>query len=212
MSVDASEGVIKFQLDHEVMTLEALEANDVAEINAWRTVFNQTGTIGQVADRYDGYGFGNLSQKTASGFLISGTQTGFLESTSIADYSEVTRWDSRKNSVSSRGQVSPSSESLTHAVIYEACPEVVAVFHLHSPDIWHGGAELNIPTTSPEIEYGTPEMAEAVYQCVRGSPLPGILSMGGHEDGIMAYGRTLNETGLLLIRYLVEARRLQAEG
>lgn len=204
-SVDTSEGVIKFQLDHEVKTLKAF---DVAEINAWRTVFKQTGTIGQVADRYDGYGFGNLSQKTTSGFLISGTQTGILESTSIADYAEVTRWDSRGNSVSSQGRVSPSSESLTHAVIYEACPEVVAVFHLHSPDIWHAGTELGIPVTSPEITYGTPQMAEAVNQCVSESPLPGILSMGGHEDGIIAYGRTLNETGLLLIRYLVDARRL----
>ena len=92
MLVDTSEGVIKFQLNHEVKTLKAF---DVAEINAWRTVFKQTGTIGQVADRYDGYGFGNLSQKTTSGFLISGTQTGFLESTSIADYAEVTGWDSR---------------------------------------------------------------------------------------------------------------------
>ena len=208
MSVDTSEGVIQFQLDHEVKTLQVV---DVAEINAWRTVFKQTGTIGQVADRYDGYGFGNLSQRTTSGFLISGTQTGFLESSSIADYAEVTGWDSSGNSVSSRGRVSPSSESLTHAVIYEACPEVVAVFHLHSPDIWHAGTELGISTTSPEITYGTPEMAEAVNHCVRESPLPGILSMGGHEDGIIAYGRTLAETGLLLIRYLVDARRLLAD-
>lgn len=208
MAIDTSEGVIKFQLDHELTTLPPV---DVMEIDAWRSIFKQTGTIGQIADRYDGYGFGNLSRLSPDGFLISGTQTGVLETTSIADYAEVTSWDSRKNSVQSRGQVKPSSESLTHAVIYETCPEVVCVFHLHSPDIWNAATVLGIPITDPEITYGTPEMADAVYQCVVDSQLPGILSMGGHDDGIIAYGQTLVETGLLLIRYLVNARRLQAK-
>lgn len=207
MKSDTSEGVIKFQLEHEITTLEALE---VAEIDAWRSIFKQTGTIGQVEDRYDGYGFGNLSMRTAGGFLISGTQTGALPFTSLADYAEVTGWDCQKNRVNSRGQISPSSESLTHAVIYDANPEVTGVFHLHSPDIWNAAGPLKLAVTDPAIEYGTPEMASAVSKSVTGGRLPGILSMGGHEDGIIGYGRTLSETGLLLIGYLVDAKKLLA--
>ncbi len=205
--VDETEGVIKFQLQHRERKLASI---DITELDAWREIFKQTGTIGQVEDRYDGYGFGNLSQRTESGFLISGTQTGNLSRTSLADYAEVVEWDSRQNSVISRGEVRPSSESLTHGVIYDACPGVMAVFHLHSPDIWKAAEKLGIAVTDSEITYGTPEMADAVKQTVQQCDLPGILSMGGHDDGIVGYGRTLRETGLILIQFLVSAKQTLA--
>ncbi len=170
----------------------------------------QVGIIGQDDDRYDGYGFGNLSQRTSDGFLISGTQTGYMATTKLKDYAEVTGWNSKLNTIVSRGLVKPSSESLTHAVIYEVQNEVTSVFHVHSPDIWKAAAELKIPITDPDIPYGTPGMAEAVQRCASESGLPGVLSMGGHEDGIVAYGRTASETGLLLVQCLVDAKRALA--
>lgn len=209
--VDETEGVIKFQLQHSLTTLQSI---DVAELDAWRVIFKETGTIGQVSGRYDGYGFGNLSQRTGDGFLISGTQTGNLSRTSLADYAEVVEWDSGLNSVRSRGDVSPSSESLTHGVIYDVCPDVMAVFHLHSPDIWKAADMLGISVTDRDITYGTPEMAEAVKETVKETvqqgDLPGILSMGGHDDGIVGYGRSLSETGLILVQYLVAAKQALA--
>ena len=81
------EGVIKFRLDH--VNDELLNIG-VSEIDAWRFLFKQVGVIGQVEDRYDGYGFGNLSQRTSGGFLISGTQTGYMATTKLSDYAEVT--------------------------------------------------------------------------------------------------------------------------
>ncbi len=201
------EGVIKFQLDHVDDDLLNIE---VTEIDAWRYLFMQVGIIGQDDDRYDGYGFGNLSQRTSDGFLISGTQTGYMATTKLKDYAEVTGWNSKLNTIVSRGLVKPSSESLTHAVIYEVQNEVTSVFHVHSPDIWNAAAQLKIPITDPDIPYGTPGMAEAVQRCASESGLPGVLSMGGHEDGIVAYGRTASETGLLLVQCLVDAKRALA--
>lgn len=201
------EGVIKFQLDHVNDDLLNIE---VTEIDAWRFLFRQVGIIGQDDDRYDGYGFGNLSQRTSSGFLISGTQTGYIATTKLKHYAEVTDWNSKMNAIASRGLVKPSSESLTHAVIYEVQNDVTCVFHVHSPDIWKAAAQLKIPITDPDIPYGTPGMAVAVQRCVSDSELPGILSMGGHKDGVISYGRTASETGLLLIQCLVDAKRARS--
>jgi len=220
MSGEPVDGVIKFQLDHEERLLEQPQLEiGIEELEAWRSIFKQLGIIGQDEGKYDGYGFGNLSQRTASGFLISGTQTGYIGKTTLADYAEVTDWNPLTNSVCSRGMVKPSSESLSHAVIYEMHSEgqsegqseeeslVGCVFHVHSPEIWQKAMDLQIPTTDPDIEYGTPEMAEAVQKIVAENGLPSVLSMGGHEDGIIAYGRSLSETGLVLMQTLAQARK-----
>jgi ribulose-5-phosphate 4-epimerase/fuculose-1-phosphate aldolase len=204
MSDDPVDGVIKFQLEHISEQLENLMTD---EIDAWRSVFKQLGIIGQDEGKYDGYGFGNLSLRTDSGFLISGTQTGAIDRTVLADYAEVIRWNPLTNFVSSRGMVKPSSESLSHAVIYDAQKHVGCVFHVHSPEIWQNATNLNVPATDPDILYGTPEMADAVETIVLHHELPFVLSMGGHEDGIIAYGRNLSETGLVLMQSLVMARK-----
>ena len=204
MSTEAVDGVIKFQLNHmeQQLGLAAVE-----ELDAWRSVFKQLGIIGQDEGKYDGYGFGNLSQRTDSGFLISGTQTGFIENTRLDDYAEVISWNASLNSVSSRGIVQPSSESLSHAVVYDAKEGVTCVFHVHSSEIWQNARDLSVPVTNPNIAYGTPEMARAVEEIVSKYELPNVLSMGGHEDGIIAYGRNLAETGLILIQTLISARK-----
>jgi hypothetical protein len=72
-----TEGVIKFHLDYRY---EPLKDYDIASLSVWRMILKQPGLLGQHVDRYDGYGFGNGSFKCADGFLISGTQTGALDS------------------------------------------------------------------------------------------------------------------------------------
>ncbi|MBT4582750.1 MAG: class II aldolase/adducin family protein [Gammaproteobacteria bacterium] len=205
MSTEETEGVIKFQLEH---LEQQLDSHAVEEIDAWRSAFKQLGIIGQDEGKYDGYGFGNLSQRTDSGFLISGTQTGYIENTRLIDYAEVTSWNPSVNFVSSRGLVKPSSESLSHAVIYESKARVGGVFHVHSPEIWQNARELSVPVTDPNIAYGTREMARAVEEIVTKNELPAVLSMGGHEDGVIAYGANLDETGLILMQTLILARKL----
>lgn len=205
--MSTAEGVIRFQLDHVNDDLHDIE---ISEIDAWRCLFKQLGIIGQAEDRYDGYGFGNLSQRSSGGFLISGTQTGCKATTTLEDYAEVTDWNAKLNAITSRGMIKPSSESLTHAVIYELQNEVAYVFHVHSPEIWKAAVELNMPITDPDISYGTPEMAQAVQRSVSEAELPGVLAMGGHEDGIIGYGPTASETGLLLVACLVDAKRVLA--
>ena len=57
-----------------------------------------------------------------------------------------------------RGASQASSESLTHAAIYEMDDGIHAVVHVHDPELWQH-LKNTFPTTDPDAAYGTPEMA-----------------------------------------------------
>lgn len=208
-----SEGVTKFQLD---FTRSAPPPRSLmAPLNAWRTVLHRLGLISQDPGRYGGVGFGNVSLRCsvpkAAGpgprFLVSGTQTGGVPELTERHYCWVHGYDLRANAVRASGPIPPSSEALTHAAVYEANGSVQCVLHVHSPEIWTRAQELKLPWIHDSVAYGTPEMAQAVG-VLAGHRSHGILAMGGHEDGIIAYGRTLDSTALHLIRLF--ARALQS--
>jgi L-ribulose-5-phosphate 4-epimerase len=200
-----TEGVIKFNLTFRT---EKPGGVDVAELTAWRTVLKDLGLLGQTPGRYDGYGFGNISQRCAGGFVISGTQTGALDTVTLDDYAVCETWDLKRNAVEAKGTVKPSSESLSHASIYDVHESVTCALHAHSPDIWQNSVELGVAVTDESVAYGTPEMAKEVRRLITDMDSPGIFSMGGHEDGVFTFGRSLAEAGQLMVQELVRARVL----
>jgi hypothetical protein len=200
-----TEGVIKFNLTFRT---EKLGGVDIGELSAWRKVLKDLGLLGQTPGRYDGYGFGNVSQRCAGGFVISGTQTGALDAVTLDDYAVCETWDLQRNAVDAKGAVKPSSESLSHASIYDVHESVTCALHAHSPDIWRNSVELGIAVTEESAAYGTPEMAIEVRRLTMDMDSPGIFSMGGHEDGVFTFGRSLAEAGQLMVHELVRARTL----
>ena len=116
-----------------------------------------------------------------------------------------------RNLVESRGSVEPSSETMTHAALYDTSPAIRCVLHAHSPVVWRRARELRIPTTDASIPYGTPEMALAVQRLCDSTALSEIriLAMGGHEDGIVVFGRTPEEAGGVLLKWLSRAYEAQ---
>jgi L-ribulose-5-phosphate 4-epimerase len=180
-----TEGVIKFNLTFRI---DRVVGVDVVELSAWRTVLKDLGLLGQIPGRYDGYGFGNISQRCSSGFVISGTQTGELDAVTLDDYAVCETWDLQRNAVDAKGAVKPSSESLSHASIYDVHESVTCALHAHSPDIWRNSVELGISVTDESVAYGTPEMAKEVRRLITDMGSPGIFSMGGHEDGVLPSG------------------------
>jgi len=81
------EGVIKYQLNHTQQSISPLLS--LTEINAWRTIAVRLDLIGQIPERYDNIGFGNISQRIdprSDQFIISGTQTGHIEQLSPEHY------------------------------------------------------------------------------------------------------------------------------
>ena len=206
------EGVIKYRLDHRYMPLE--RTIDIRNINAWRYVFCKLALIGQDQARYQGLGFGNISQRLTPGdnrFLITGTQTGHLAYLKTEHFAMIESASPKQNTLRSRGARQPSSEALTHASIYQLAPTVHAVIHVHSPDIWRHTLLLNISYTETAIAYGSVEMTEAVEKLFLSDQLERrrIFSMLGHEDGVVAFGASLSEAAKTLITYFVDALTIE---
>jgi hypothetical protein len=207
------EGVIKFTLEYAPG--DALPAAQLAELNAWREALYGRKLLGQDPARYGGYGYGNLSMRLAPydvppaqrRFVISGTQTGHLTALGPEHYAIVTACYPVENRVVATGPIRPSSESLTHGAVYAIDPAIRYVMHVHSPEIWQRAADLHLPTTDPAIPYGTPQMAAEVVRLFAETPVATlrVFAMGGHEDGIVSFGRTAAEAGDVLLAALAAA-------
>ena len=208
------EGVIKFALE---FTPAAPPGRDsISELEKWRDILREHGLIGQDPVRYEGLGYGNVSKRTGSpgeprghrSFIISGTQTGGLAHLQNSHYALVTACDTDNNRIVAEGPVRPSSEALTHGILYDLDEEIRYVFHVHSREIWGSASELGIPLTSPAAAYGTPAMAREVQRLFKETDLAdrGIFAMGGHEDGVVAFGHTADATGRLLLEALAASR------
>ena len=201
------EGVIKFTLIHHSRPSERHPF--MHELGARRTILRIRQLIGSDAN---GQGYGNLSARISpKEFLITGTQTGHLETLAVEHYATVTSYDLARNTVHSYGATKPSSETLTHAALYDIDPSIGAVFHVHSTTIWHAANALALSTTPPDVPYGTPAMARAIasaHQRTRTGD-PHAIIMAGHQDGIIAYGRDTRETSDTLLTLLSRATEWQ---
>lgn len=209
--MNEKEGVIKYKLTHKNISVN--KNISITEINAWRTVFFKLGLIGQIEGRYEGYGFGNISQRISSAntnkinFIISGTQTGKIECLSENHYCMIKEASPEQNSIKSAGKTRPSSEALTHASVYQLNNAIQSVIHIHCPEIWQNSQELDMPCTSPAVEYGTPEMAQEVKRLFHSASLQNtaVFSMLGHEDGIISYSDSMEKSACLLIKLYSKA-------
>jgi L-ribulose-5-phosphate 4-epimerase len=142
-------------------------------------------------------------------FLITASQTGHWETLTPAGYARITDFDLGQNLVRSKGMNHPSSETMTHLAAYGSNPRVQFVFHVHSPEIWNARDDLDLPVTDPGIEGGTVEMFYEVQRLLknRDNYWKGILAMGGHTDGILAWGESANAAGINLLFLLSRATR-----
>jgi hypothetical protein len=135
------EGVIKFEIVHRDQSLDDRRLGELAcKVIAWREIMALTGLVGQDPSRYEGAGYGNVSARLGPpvdalghrSFLITGTQTAGKRAIGLADFAVVERYDFPANRVESQGLVRPSSESMTHAALYDAGPQIRCVLHAHS--------------------------------------------------------------------------------
>lgn len=199
------EGVIKYQLNHTHKPISDLFP--LHEINAWRSILLRLELMGQNKNRYDGYGFGNISQRIFPAndqFIISGTQTANLLMLQRHHFAVVENASPALNQLTSYGNCKPSSEALTHAMIYQQKKHIQAVIHVHCPEIWQHTTLLNIPHTARHIAYGTPDMASAVDQLFIQGELDqlSLFSMLGHEDGVVSFGYNMEQAVTVLIKQL----------
>ena len=191
------EGYIKFNC-HWIKA-GPVSQDYIWKINVWRDKLYTLGLIG-VYD--DGIGFGNISMRyEEKTFIITGSATGGLKQLNENHFTLVSLYDLEQNSLECKGPVIASSESLTHAAIYESAPETQAVIHVHNLKIWKKLMN-EVPTTRANAEYGTPEMAGEIKRLFRKTRVKEekILVMGGHEEGIITFGKDIDEAGEKLLQ------------
>jgi L-ribulose-5-phosphate 4-epimerase len=191
-------GYVKFT--HQRTGADIAPFDQLTELNEWRRKLHGPHLIGVDSK---GVGFGNLSARDAatSNFYITGSATGGLVELTLADCVRVVAHDFEQNCVRYEGAAIPSSESLTHAAIYEADPTVGAVIHCHDSVLW---ARLlgRVPTTAQGAAYGTPQMA---YEIIRLFDVGDVRTrkmfvMAGHEGGIVTFGKNFEDAFDILTR------------
>ena len=179
---------------------DPVDEKRIIEINRWRNLMFTHKLIGVYPN---GIGYGNISIRLSEKeFLITGTSTGHLETLTNQHYAIVTSYNFAENSVTCKGPVRASAESLTHAAVYEMDPGVQAIIHIHNKKMWDDLLDT-VPTTSATVEYGTPQMALEIKRLFNSTNLieQKILVMAGHEEGIISFGRELEEAGKIILNH-----------
>jgi L-ribulose-5-phosphate 4-epimerase len=197
-STQPEDGYIKFTCH---MIPERIEIPDslFTPLNLWREEMWQRSFIGAYPD---GVGYGNISIRIPNSeqFYISGSGSGGIPELDQIHYPLVEKCDLAQNTVWCRGVVNASSESMSHAAIYSCNDGIGAVVHIHSRKLWEKYLDL-LPTTSREVEYGTQGMG---YEIIRLMGLPEtqekkVFVMGGHAEGIVSFGKTVEEAVRILL-------------
>jgi len=155
-----------------------------AELNEYRRKLLELGMIGVDAN---GIGFGNLSIRddATSRFYITGSGTGGTADLIPSDYARVVAYDFAENWLRCEGPTVASSESLTHAAVYESEPTVFSVIHGHDVKLWAALLEEEATATPKGVEYGTPEIAYAVRNLFKVTDMERrkILQWPGMKEG-----------------------------
>jgi ribulose-5-phosphate 4-epimerase/fuculose-1-phosphate aldolase len=197
-AVQPLDGSIKFTCHHATEKM-VIPSALFTPLNYWRNELWAKCLIGAYSD---GVGYGNISVRVPDSdqFYISGNSTGGIPELDQIHYPLVESCDIALNTIWCRGSIKASAESMSHAAIYFASSEVGAVVHIHNRQLWEKLIDV-LPTTSKNVAYGTPEMA---YEIGRMMTLPETLKkkvfvMGGHEEGIISFGKTVEEAAFIIL-------------
>jgi ribulose-5-phosphate 4-epimerase/fuculose-1-phosphate aldolase len=191
------EGYIKYHCNW--IQEEVIKPEQIHDINTWRNLLMKQGYIGM----YDnGIGFGNISMRIDEHtFMISGSATGGIKELTADHYALVTDFNLTHNQLTCKGMTTASSESLTHASIYACSKETNAVVHIHHKEKW-SSLFNHAATTDLSIAYGTPEMAFAIQNLILQDKVgpSKIIVMGGHVEGLISFGKTLEEAAMAFLK------------
>lgn len=184
------EGYIKFNIKQ--INGPAPKHVDISKLNKVRSTLHEIGLIGIYPN---GIGYGNVSIRLKENkFIITGSATGEDRNLSLDKYTLVDEFNLKANSVKSIGPIKASSESMTHGAIYEAEEKVNCVIHIHSRKIFDAMRKSSWIETPESAAFGTPDLAFAIADLVkeRGKS-SGVFVTAGHDEGIIAYGSTIEE-------------------
>jgi len=204
-----AEGIIRFAYDLQAPRGAVIPKAQYQELAAWRTLLRRLQLLGQHPDRYQGLSYGNLSARDpdlTDEFIISASQTSAEPEFDESHLVRITNCNLERFWIDAEGEMPPSSEAMTHAMIYQADSRINWVFHCHSPELWQATQSLALPCTAETVAYGSTDMVWAVADLFeRHHSRPLLFTTLGHEDGVFSCGTSARDAGGLLVTYLAKA-------
>lgn len=171
--------------------LDKTPPNDphIDEMMQWGKKFFTSGAVRGIE--------GNLSFRTKLGFIITGTGVALnnIAKDNIAEVRGVV-FGLNRPSVYIKGLVVPSMETLLHSGIYEALPEINAIFHTHENAVLKIADKLGILSTGTERPAGSAELAQEAVDLVRLNNSVRYFLLRNH--GVIALGATMAEAGAVM--------------
>ena len=161
----------------------------IDEMAQWGKKIRESGAVHGVE--------GNLSFRTKLGFIINGTGMVLdnINKDTVVEVRGVV-FGLNRPSVYVKGVVVPSMETLLHSGIYEALPEVNAIFHTHDNAVLKVTDKLGIPSTGTEQPAGSIELVQEAVNLIKLNDSVRYFVLKNH--GIIALGATMAEAGALL--------------
>ena len=140
---------------------------------------------------------GNLSFRTKMGFIITGSGLTPENATkdSIVEVRGVV-FGLNRPSIYIKGQMAPAEEALMHSVIYEAFPEINAIFFMASTKLAEAAAKCGIPSTNTASSAGSLEAAQEIVNLIKIRANAGSLVI--NDSLVIASGKTLSDAGQLV--------------
>ena len=153
-----------------------------APLVAWCRRFAESGLASSDEDAS-----GNLSVRLGQGFLVTPTH---VPLSAVSEGQLVHVLGVQEAVVQVVGCLEPSSETLLHAALYRARPDVEAVFHGHAEALVGRGAAAGFAATPHEVPYGTPALARLAAEAAVNAE---VVILAGH--GFVALGTSMDEAG-----------------
>jgi len=140
----------------------------------------------------DGGNAGNISFRNNEGFVITagGKDKGKL---SQRDFVQVLKVSMDSMKVIAEGEEQPSSETLSHDILYKERKDINAIIHVHDDLVLENAHKLNIKSTERKHSYGTPELAKDIQKSIGKE---NFIAVRGH--GVISIGKSLWEAGKLI--------------
>lgn len=191
------EGYIKYECHFNKS--RPIPKEKIKKINSYRQKLYDLRLIGAYPNKI---GYGNISIKDKKKIIITGSTTGNYRRLDETHYGLVDKYDIHKNKLFCSGTIKASSESMTHAAIYECDKSIGAVIHIHNMKMWKKYLH-KLPTTDKNTSYGTPELAFEIQRLYHDTEFKNIkiAVLGGHKEGIIAFGKDLEEGYRIILKY-----------
>ncbi|MFQ3578791.1 MAG: class II aldolase/adducin family protein [Bacteroidales bacterium] len=177
--------MLKFKTIYTSNTFE-YSTVELSELMFWCNEFAKK----DLAPKYDGGSYGNLSYRCNNGgFIITKSGVDLGKKLDPSDFVKVLSCNYNTLEIHVQGTAPPSSESMLHYSIYYKRPEITAIFHGHSLPININAEKEKIPQTEKELPYGTIELVKEALKLANNN----FFNLKNH--GFFSLAETMKEAG-----------------